>query len=177
MKLLNILYMFSLVFYQTISTCQSQSNLDISYSGYNYFIGENNINVIEIVIENFSDFDYVIWLDSANIVEFNEMEKVHSYFHVNKGDFSLYNLMTEGLLVKDSPIIFGNLLKQIKQNEKFIIRVIGKVESKEKCIKFITEHFVAVKKDALLNKLQLGDDLFYWYDRQSIDLNEESLKF
>lgn len=175
MKLINAIIIICLTSAWTVSTCQPSSTIEIRYSDYKYFVGEKSMNVVEIEIENLSTFEYVIWFDSAIVVDLNHIEKIHSYFRKSKGDFSLYNLMTEGLLSKDFPILYGSFLKCLKQDEKFIVRIIGDEEIRGRCEKFIREHFVAINKLVLQDNLQLGDESFYWYGRQSIELNIEYL--
>lgn len=164
-----------LLLLQTIVLCQPQSDLCFSFSKYNYLVNNKNVCVIEVFVENRNKDDYVFWFDTANIVKYSEKKKINSYFHQAKGDFSLYNLMTECLLKDDHPILFGSFLKQLKKREKFVLRLVGDETLDDKCNKFLNEHFVAVKKDYLITNLKLGEEFFSWYDRQSIDIEEEYL--
>jgi hypothetical protein len=160
---------------QMTAHCQTRSTLDFSFNSYSYLIGEESVHICEIVIQNSSDNEYVFWFDTANVVGYSTKRKIHSYFHRVRGDFSLYNLMTENLLTHTSPILFGSFLKKMKRKEKFVMRVIGGESVKDKSQRFIAEHFVAIKKEDLMNDLRLGDEFFSWYDRQSIDTKEEFL--
>jgi hypothetical protein len=160
---------------QITAHCQTRSTLDFSFNSYSYLIGEESVHICEIAIQNSSDNEYVFWFDTANVVEYSDKERIQSYFHGVKGDFSLYNLMTENLLTHTSPILFGSFLKQMRRREEFVIRVIGSEPVKDKSQRFIAEHFVAIKKEDLIKSLRLGDEFFSWYDRQSIDIKEEFL--
>ena len=150
-------------------------NFNINYTNYNYILNDKRITVCEITIKNSSKNEYIFWFDDNDIRNYDDDHKIYSYFFKQKGDFNLFELIKENLLINKPPHLYKSFLKNIKREEMFTIRIIGENITAEMCKVFIDKHFVFFKKVELLNYLKLDEKYLPFFKNENLILSEDFL--
>ena len=110
------------------SCCQGQDNqvLDVKMECYEYYIGDTKFTNTSIIIKNNSSRDILFWLSDNSIPNMTIEEKIKDYFFQVKGDFSLYQMMTENIASFPSAILYVSFIKYLTPKESFSINIISK---------------------------------------------------
>ena len=126
--------------------------LDFKNESYDYSISDTFFHTQVFTFSNLQPDTFLVWVSENCVNGMNDAEKAKSYFLKVKGDFSLYNLVTEEIIkYNDSTILFKTFLKILKPKDTFKIIIIANSKQEKNSEKFIIDyvkcHFVAVKSN------------------------------
>ena len=106
------------------STMLSQVQIDtISICYYNGIINQKQI-LERIQITNYSNEDYITWVDLDPITDKSNKDIIHDFFKKRKGDFSFMQMMHEDLIEEQSINVGYSFIKNIKPKETFSYDII-----------------------------------------------------
>ena len=152
--------LFILYFYCNVLNSQTIDSL--------YYYGEENKCFIkEFVVYNNTDEDYLTWFSLDSVEGLSNSAKINTYFSKIWGDFSLLNLLYEGLVPpKGLSLIGKTFLAKIPPHGEFSY----KLEEKNELSKQGSHRIVVVKRKEVECFLGLLFDDNWFYSQNKVYL-------
>lgn len=132
---MNCLIKITLLFLPILGSCQQDTIVTKTVNESSYFVNNKEYHLVQYVIKNTQKEDVICWIDK-------NQSKLKEYLHKKRGDFSLFNLISEQILDDNEQIINETFIKVIKSSNEFEINVI---------IEDPTESKVEISKNYLTN--------------------------
>ena len=143
----------------TINT-YSQIHIDTLSVEYYNNITMQNIVMEKYMITNDSEEDYLTWVSPDPIKGKTEQALMYEYFFSKKGDFCLFNIMTENILITAKKSIGSSFIKRIRPGESFSY-IISKPE---RTVSFYEDRIVIINKakvDCFLQGFIINDSYYF----------------
>ncbi len=149
---MKLVLIIQILFFSLFSPCcfgQDTQLYDIKMEDSQYYIGNVEFNTTSITLKNINSRGIVFWLSDKESSNIRTQEKFKDFLFQVKGDFSLFQLMTDNITSLPPPILYVSFFKYIAPNESFSIHVLSKgAFKKEQKMKI---------RNCLINKINAMD--------------------
>lgn len=156
-----IYLILSFVFFPCLSICSQEIIKDTLYCDYSDLNGEKYY-VETIRLTNYSQKDYLTWVNPYIITGISEDKIIRDYFRKSRGDLSFMHIMTDNVILKKQTI-GSTFLKCIKSKETFEYIIIKKTHStsnyRDRIFvvdrQHVEDYLIKIKEEYLFNQNEI----------------------